>query len=567
MMQDERNMKDWALKPSKEPVQEPQASLKGASVFRSAFVMAMGTFSSRLIALLREVVLAAYFPRFVTDVWIVALRIPNLCRRLFGEGSLSVAFIPIFVELLESGQSQRAKQLVNAVFSLILVSLLALFSLGLIFTPQIIHWLTVGDAFSQIQGKVQLTIYFARIMMGFLILVCLYAFFMAIQNSLQRFAIAAFAPALFNLSIVAAAFVPTPFFDIPGEILAWAVLVGGVLQLVVVLPGVWRLGFFPCFSWNLLKSMQFAPARRVLQKLLPSLIGVGVLQLTVLVNTRFASYLQEGANSWMFWADRLLELPLSLIAVSMGVALLPTLSKYFAQGLLKDISLLMNQSLRYIFFLAIPAGLALFVLSELLVQVIFQRGHFDVTDTFYTSAVLKIYGAGLFAYAGIRTLQMAFYAVQNTWLPAIVSAVCLIFHILLASYLLEPYQVEGLAFSSVASATLNLFLLLIAYRTLIGHLIDFVFVMSLFRTLAASIGMAVGLHFVILRTFESSDFFLWPLLGVFWGNFLLLGFLCVFGLGFYLTIAFALRSQETIDILRKALNSLKHLKIISKNKN
>ena len=159
---------------------------KSPSVFHSAFIMAMGTSSSRLVALVREMVLSAYFPRFITDIWIVALRIPNLCRRLFGEGSLSVAFIPVFVELLENKSYEAAKKLVDALFSVIFIILLVLFMLGLIFTPQIVHLLTAGEAFSQIENKVEFTIYFTRIMMVFLILVCMYAFFMSIQNSLKN---------------------------------------------------------------------------------------------------------------------------------------------------------------------------------------------------------------------------------------------------------------------------------------------------------------------------------------------------------------------------------------------
>ena len=511
------------------------------SVFHSAFVMAMGTFSSRLVALVREMILAAYFPRFITDIWIVSLRIPNLCRRLLGEGSLSVAFIPVFVELLENKSPSVAQKLVNIVFSVILVLLLTFFMLGLIFTPQIVHLLTAGDAFAQIENKVKFTIYFTRIMMVFLILVCMYAFFMSIQNSFKRFAIPAFAPVLFNLTIVIAAFLPSTLFDIPGEVLAWAVVVGGVLQLCVVIPGVWSLGYLPQVQWNFVKGLQFKPARRVLSRLFPSLIGAGVLQLTVLVNTYFASYLQEGANSWIFWADRLLEFPLSLIAISMGTALLPTLSQNFAQGRLDKILILINQSLRYMLFLGIPAGVALFLLSELLVQVIFQRGYFGNEDVEYTAAVLRIYGMGIFAYGGIRILQPAFYAIQNTWIPALVSATCLIFHVLLASHLLESYGIEGLAFSSIVSGSLNLCLLLFFYRFFIGSLGYSKIISSVVYIVVASFVMAIGLQFIL-------DQFL---LENAWDRFFLLCLLCPLGFSLYMVTSFYLGSQEAIDFFDK----------------
>ena len=511
------------------------------SVFHSAFIMAMGTSSSRLVALVREVVLSAYFPRFITDIWIVSLRIPNLCRRLFGEGSLSVAFIPVFVELLENKSPETAKKLVDILFSVILVILLVLFMLGLIFTPHIVHLLTIGDAFVQIENKVKFTIHFTRIMMVFLILVCMYAFFMSIQNSFKKFAVPAFAPALFNLTIVIAAFLPSTLFDIPGEVLAWAVVVGGILQLCVVIPGVWRLGYLPRFRWDFIKSLKFKPARRVLSRLFPSLIGAGVLQLTILVNTHFASYLQEGANSWIFWADRLLELPLSLIAVSMGIALLPTLSQHFAQGRLDKISILINKSLRYMIFLAIPAGVALFLLSELLVLVIFKRGYFGNEDVQYTAAVLRIYGVGILAYGGIRILQPAFYAIQNTWIPAIVSATCLVFHILLANHLLEDYGIEGLAFSSVVSACLNVGSLLFFYRFFIGPLGYIKMIPSVWCVIVASFIMAFGIQVILGQFVPEST----------WDHFFLLSFLCPLGLGLYMVTSFYLGSQEAIDFFNK----------------
>ena len=311
-----------------------------------------------------------------------------------------------------------------------------------------------------------------------------------------------------------------------------------------MIPGVWSLGYLPRFQWSFIRVLKFKPAQRVLFRLLPSFIGAGVLQLTILVNTHFASYLQEGANSWMFWADRLLEFPLSLIAVSMGMALLPTLSQHFAQGRLDKISILINQSLRYMLFLGIPAGVALFILSELLVQVIFQRGYFGSEDVQYTAAVLRIYGIGIFTYGGVRILQPAFYAIQNTWIPAIVSAACLMFHIFLAGYLLESYGIEGLAFSSIVSAGLNVCLLLIFYQFFVGTLGYFKIISSLFYVIVASFVMALGLQLVL-------DQFL---IENVWDRFFLLCFLCSLGFGLYMITTFYLGSKESMDFFDKVKN-------------
>ena len=411
--------------------------------------------------------MASFFSRFTTDAWLVAFRIPNLFRRLFGEGSLSASFIPVFVSLTESGDAKDAKKLASVVFSLLLTILTTFAILGIIFAPEIIGFLTYGKNYSEIPGKVELTIELTRIMLSFVVLVCMYAFFMAIQNSFRKFLIPALAPTLLNLCIIVSMFLPKDWFDVEGKNLAWGVLAGGFLQLLVVIPGVYRLGFLPKLNFNL----RFKHFRSVFNKFIPSAIGVGILQLTVLVNTRFASLLQEGANSWLFWADRLLEFPLSILAVSMGTALLPVLSTYYAQKDMKQFSKTLEDGLRQVLFLAIPAGVGLLALSDLLVSTIFERGAFVHSDVVWTSAILKFYGIAIVFYACIRVLQPAFYAIHKTWLPATVSAICLGIHIVLAGIFINMRAtVDSLVMSSTISAFINATILMIACRLLIGKL-------------------------------------------------------------------------------------------------
>ncbi len=466
---------------------------QSSSLLKSASLVAVGTLSSRILGLIRDIALAATFPRYVTDAFIVAFRIPNLFRRLFGEGSLSVAFVPIFVELRSKDSSGvDAKKLTSAVFTLLLAILVTILMLGLVFTPAVIGWLTPGGGYQDVPGKVELTISLARIMLSFVLLVCIYAYFMAILNSLKRFAAPAFAPMFVNIAIIVGVYLPEDWFSFSGESLAWAVLVGGVLQLVIVIPSLVKSGFFPQvrFQWN------YEPVLRVLRKMGPSLIGLGILQLNIIVNTRFASFLPEGANSWIFWADRLLEFPLSLFAVSIGTVLLPTLSEYWSKGKIEAMSELTNKSLRSMLFLAIPSGVGLYLLASPIVETVFMRGEFDQNDVSNTALVLKIYGLAIFTYGSIRVLQPAFYATQNTWLPAVVSASSLGLHIILAGQWIGPYGIEGLAASSATSAAFNMTLLFLFYRKFIGPLgMRTFFLGTLKLVVAASVMMLALLGF------------------------------------------------------------------------
>lgn len=492
-----------------------------------ALKVGLGTLCSRIFGLIRDVLMASFFSRFTTDAWLVAFRIPNMFRRLFGEGSLSASFIPVFVSLTENSNIKDAKKLASVVFSLLLTILTGFTILGIIFAPEIIGFLTHGKNYSEIPGKVELTVELTRIMLSFVVLVCIYAFFMAIQNSFRKFLIPAFAPTLLNLSIIVSVFLPKHWFDVEGKNLAWGVLAGGLLQLIVVIPGVYKLGFLPKINFD----VGFKHCRSVFRKFIPSVIGVGILQLTVLVNTRFASHLPEGANSWLFWADRLLEFPLSLLAVSMGTALLPVLSAHYAQKNMDKFSETLQEGLRQVLFLAIPSGVGLFLLSDLLVTTIFMRGSFVASDVHYTSSILQVYGVSIIFYASIRILQPVFYAIHNTWLPAVVSAACLGIHIIMAGHFIKLAGVQGLVISSAISALINVLILMISYRILIGK-----FYLTLFFLKSITSATLMGILLFFIKNNFTTDNFLERLL--------LLIFCITIGIVMYFAISWLIKIKE-----------------------
>ncbi len=438
--------------------------------------MAFGTLTSRILGLVREVAFAAFFSRTVTDAWTAAFRLPNLFRRLLGEGSLSVSFIPVFVEarladIEKDGQSSvRAKNLVNSFYTLLLIVLSVLTVLGIVFAEPVLN-LLLDLKYLEVAGKMELTVRMARIMFGFIFLMSTYAFFMGILNALGKYALAAMAPTFFNMAMIVATLIPQDFFPMEGDSLAWGVLVGGLLQTLILVPSLVSKGYFPSLSFNFRNPDIY----RILKSMTGGFIGLGLMQITTLVNMRFASQLGEGAISYIYWADRLLELPLSLVSVSLGTALLPTLAAMWSRNEGQRLSETTHFYLRLNLFVAIPSALGLYFLAHPIVELLFQRGQFTAEDTLATASVVQIYSLILIPTSCVRVLAPAYYAVKNTWFPALVSGVALIVHIIIAPVLMKNYGLNGLNFSAFVSSGLNFILLLGCFSKFItpfnwGHL-------------------------------------------------------------------------------------------------
>ncbi len=497
-----------------------------------AVSMAFGTMASRVLGLLRDQAFAAMFDRTVTDAWTVAFRLPNMFRRLLGEGSLSVSFIPVFVEartLDESGV--RAKNLVNSFYSVLLIVLSCLTAVGIIFAPQIIRLIT-APAYSFVPGKFALTVHMAQVMFCFIFFMSTYAFFMAILNSLGRYALAAAAPTLFNVAMIIANFVPSEWQFVKGEALAWGVVVGGLLQTAILIPSLIKFGYLP----KLRGSLSNSDANRVWRNMLPGMLGMGMLQITTVINTQFASSLGEGILTHLYLADRLLELPLSLISVSLGTALLPALSKYWARKDKATMVATANYYFRLNLFTAVPAAIGLYFLAEPIVQLLYMRHKFSLQDAIATANIVKIYGFTLIASSSIRVLVPAFYAVKNTWLPAVVSGICLVAHVLIAPVLMSRHGVSGLVVSTLFSACLNLLMLLLSHRWLIGSFGMRRVARSLLKMLIPATGLALTTLFYLplLRLLGQDG----------WARLIALGLVICGGAAIYAALAYYLKIEE-----------------------
>ena len=426
-------------------------------VLRGAFLVGLGTLTSRILGLLRDIALGALFDRQITDAWTVAFRIPNLFRRLFGEGSLSLGFIPVYIEAQgEKDEGARAQNLINGLYTFFLLFWGLVTLLALIYSEGLFKIL-LSEAFLGDAEKWALTLRLGRIMLGFIYFICTYGYFMGILNALGSFGWAAFAPALLNISMLIFTFMPPRWFPQVGDGLAWGVLVGGAFQSFLL----WII----LKKQNLLPKLKFRfwnqDVHHVLKNLIPGIIGVGLFQFLVIFNLYFASSLAAGSISYIYWADRLLELPLSLISVSLGTALLPTLSLLSARKdwqALREMAagvLLMN------LFLALPAGLGLFILAEPIVMVLFKRGMFSTGDVVATASILKISALSLIFISISRVVTPIYFSIKKSVFPALAAVTCLSIHLVLAPQFMQRTGIEGLMLANLLVLILYSGLLLV----------------------------------------------------------------------------------------------------------
>lgn len=453
--------------------------------------MAGGTLLSRVLGLVRDMLIAAVFPAYVRDAWTVAFRLPNLFRRLLGEGSLSVSFIPVFIRLLHKNATDEseAKNLVSSLFTLLTIILTGLTFVFVVWMDPVMRLLVSGEGYASIAGKTEMTVQMARIMFPFIFLMSLYAYFMAILNSFKKFALGAIAPCLLNLTLIVATFIPAANVSDQAFYQSWAVIVGGALQMALLIPQLSALGYLPRFRF----VFNTQPMREIFTAFLPSTFGMSIVQVTGLVNVYFASQLPQGTHFYIYLADRVLELPLSLFAVSLGSALLPTLSQYWARGEKDKMLATSAQNLRLIFFIAIPCSAAFYFYSQPIVEVLFMRKEFGPEDVRNTTDVLRVYSLTVLTASAVRILAPCFYAISNTKLPAISAAFSLILHVMIAPGLIARLGLIGLPWSSVISATFNMFTLFIAHQIYIGrlNLTNLIFSVGRF-----SIGAAVMVFFL-----------------------------------------------------------------------
>jgi len=370
------------------------------------------TLLSRVLGFVRDAVIAhAFGAGQANDAFVVAFRLPNLLRRLFAEGAFSQAFVPILAEYKNQRGNVEAKRLTDQVATMLALALLTVSALGIAVTPILIYLTAPG--FAANAEKFALTVELTRITFPYILFMSLVALSSGILNTWGRFTLPAFTPVLLNLSFIAMALLAAPYFDPPIFALAWAVIIGGALQLAIQLPALARIGMLPRFSIGL----KDPGVNRILTLMVPAILGVSVAQISLIINTIFASFLPSGSVSWLYYADRLMEFPAGLLGAALGTILLPSLSKFHADARPVEFAALLDWGLRLTLMLTLPAALALALLAVPLLSTLFQHGAFTATDVLQTRSALVAYSVGLAGLILVKVLAPGFYARQDIRTP------------------------------------------------------------------------------------------------------------------------------------------------------
>jgi putative peptidoglycan lipid II flippase len=370
------------------------------------------TLVSRILGYARDFFIArAFGAGFATDAFFVALRIPNLLRRLFAEGAFSQAFVPVLSQYKNKSSAEEAKSLLDGTATLLFLVLVAAAALGMALAPIIVYISAPG--FAAEPAKFELTVTMLRITFPYIAFISLVAFAAGVLNTWNRFSVPAITPAFLNVAFIVGALFFADRFDPPILVLAWAVFAGGALQLAFQMPFLARLGLLP--RWRL--DFSHPGVRRILKLMLPAAFGVSVSQLSLLINTIFASFLVSGSVSWLYYADRLMEFPAGMLGVALGTILLPSLSKYHADANEAEYAKLLDWGLRLTVLLAVPSAAALAVLALPLVAALFHYGRFTSEDVWMTREAVAAYSIGLIGMILVKILAPGFYARQNIATP------------------------------------------------------------------------------------------------------------------------------------------------------
>jgi len=422
---------------------------------------------SRLTGLAREVVMASLFGAgFAKDAFEIAFRIPNLLRDFFAENALAASFVPVFVEKMQTSDRRDLWRLANNLFNTLLIVVGGMVVLGIIFSPQIVS--VIGHGFKGIPGKIELTTLLNRILFPFLLFISLSAWSAGVLNAHNRFFLPAVSSAFFNLASIAVAYLTYNFWISKGldPVIGMAVggLVGGFFQFLVPCIAVWRRGYRyrPYVNW---RSPDLG---RVLKLWIPVVIGLGLVEIQVAVDTFLAALLEQGSISWLSYAYRVMHLPLALFGAAVGTVSLTLFSKQRAEGDLAGLASSIRRSLRTISVLLIPTLFFVIAFAHPVIRVIYQRGEFTSLDTSYTAQALILYVAGIWAAASVRTLSVAFYAFKDSRTPMFVNLGSVVLNIslnlLLAFVILKTRRFRAFAFATTFCSFFSMSILMTLLR-------------------------------------------------------------------------------------------------------
>jgi putative peptidoglycan lipid II flippase len=460
------------------------------SILKSASTIGLATSLSRLLGFVRDVVLARLFGVYVyAQAFVIAFKIPNLLRDLVAEGAANAAFVPVFSEYKVKHSEKEFWELANVVLNLLLVIVTAITVLGIVFSPLIVRLIAPG--FISDPQKLDITIRLNRIIFPYILLVALAAYAMSILNTLKHFSVPAFAPCLLNISIIVFAIM----FGESIKGLSLGVLIGGLLQLAIQIPVLYKKGF----HLKLFRRFKHPGANLIGKLMTPRLFSSAIYQLNNFVDSIFGSLgfiVGEGGVAALYFSYRLIQFPIGIFSNALSQAILPTFSTQALEDSHNNLKDTLSFGLRATFLVMIPASVAFMVLAHPIISTIFQGGRFDVYSTQQTASALLFYSIGLFAYGGTKILQSCFFSLKDTVTPTKVAGIALVVNIVLNTILMFPLKLAGLALATSISGINTFIILFWLLRKKIHSFGIRMIISSFMRILLASCAMGLVCYLI-----------------------------------------------------------------------
>lgn len=423
------------------------------SLIRSTATIGMYTLISRVLGFARDVTIASGLgASMLSDAFFVAFRLPNYLRRLFAEGAFNSAFVPMYAGMLAGEGKEKAQRFSSEAMSFLIVLLLIVTGLFIVFMPQVMVVLAPG--FSDDPGKFTLTVTLTRITMPYILFISLVSLLGGVLNSLQKFAAAAATPIIMNLCLIIVPWLIDPLTPTGAHALAIAVMVSGVAQWL------WLVHF--CAKEGMLPKLQYprltADVKRLLVIIAPVALGAGVAQVNLFIDTIIATHFDSGV-SYLYYADRINELPLAVIGIALGTALLPMLSRLIREGKAEEANRCQNRAIEFGLFMSLPSAAALIVMAQPIIAVMFERGEFGSEETVATYQALRAFAMGLPAFILVKILSPGFYAKQDTKTPFKIALVCMLLNLVLNLALMGVFRHVGMALATSIAGWVNVLLM------------------------------------------------------------------------------------------------------------
>ncbi len=463
-------------------------------ISRATGVLTMATLASRVAGLVRDMVVASVFGAgLITDAFFVAFTIPNLLRRFFAEGSLTAAFVPTFTDVLKREGVEEARQVARICWTLLLLIMAGVTLLGILSSPWVVK--VIGYGFTGTEGKLALTDLLNRLMFPYIFFVSLVALFAGILNVSGHFLLPALSPVMLNLSMIGCALVVAPHLDKPILALAYGVVIGGIIQLLMQVPVLYRHGYDLRLNFN----FKHSAVARIAGLMIPGIFGVAIYQVNVVVSRLMASFLQEGSVSWLYYGQRLFEFPQGVFVVSLAQAVLPAMSRQAAAKDKEGFRDSLHFALTLILLVTIPATLGLILCNQAVYSLFFMRGNFTSFDVTQASLALAWYAPGLLFVGISRVVVPSFYAMKDTRTPVLVSFWTLLVNAGFGLVLMQYMGHAGLALALTLASIFNAVVLLSLMSKRLGSINLSVIPTVLLRMIPGLLVMVVVVRLFLSR--------------------------------------------------------------------